>query len=420
MPLRRATSQIRMTDTTPPIHSASAVAIEATLSNSTGSTLEPSKGLKKGASSRPDASNVRVLHLINGEHFAGAERVQDLLAIGLPDRGFDVEFACLKRGSFADCRKSVTAIHFTEMKSRFDLTVSHRIQRIVEDNGIAVIHAHTPRSAMIASRVAKRTGIPFVYHVHSPTSRDSTRRIINWLNQRVEKQAIRSAQALITVSGSLKQHIERMGAAPGKVHVVRNGVANREIMDRLPPKSPWMLGTIALFRPRKGTEVLLHALKLLRDRDVDVRLLAVGGFETTEYEKRLREAAMSHRVEEMIEWTGFCKDVDSQLKRMDALVLPSLFGEGLPMVILEAMASGVPVIASSVEGVPEAITDQTDGLLARPSDPEDLALRIEELVSGEYDWDWLRNNAFERQRNEFSTQSMARGVAEVYRSVLDR
>ena len=79
------------------------------------------------------------------------------------------------------------------------------------------------------------------------------------------------------------------------------------------------------------------------------------------------------KLDDAIEWTGFTSDVRSQLARMDLFVLPSLFGEGLPMVVLEAMAAGVPIVGTRVEGVPEAIRDGEDGLLAEPSDPIDLA-----------------------------------------------
>lgn len=370
--------------------------------------------LENSHTPEPHRRHSRVLHVINGEHFSGAERVQDLLATGLPEFGYDVEFACLKDGSFKQCRTSDTPIHTLEMKSRFDLSVVKRLASIADNNGCQIVHAHTPRSAMVGSRVAKRCGLPFVYHVHSPTSRDSTRRITNWINQRVERNAIRSAKALITVSGSLQNHVVGMGVDEAKVHVVRNGVAMRNMIAREAPTDAWTVGTLALFRPRKGTEVLLESLAKLRSADVPVKLLAVGGFETPEYESFIRSTADRLGISDAVEWTGFCRDVDAQLARMDVMVLPSLFGEGLPMVVLEAMATGVPVIATDVEGVPEAIRDNEDGLLAKAGDSEDLARRIEELFAGVHDWQQLRESGYQRQRESFSTASMSRGVADVY------
>ena len=85
-------------------------------------------------------------------------------------------------------------------------------------------------------------------------------------------------------------------------------------------------------------------------------------------------------VDDLIDWVGFTRDVEAQLAQMDLFVLPSLFGEGLPMVVLESMAAGVPVVATSVEGVPEAIRDGIDGLLVEPDDAGQLADAIRTLV----------------------------------------
>ena len=105
---------------------------------------------------------------------------------------------------------------------------------------------------------------------------------------------------------------------------------------------------------------------------------------------------------------------------MDVFVLPSLFGEGLPMVVLEAMSAGVPVVGTRIEGVPEAVRDGVDGLLAAPGDPGDLARTIARVIRREADWSELRRSAHERQAGQFSDRSMAAGVAKVYSDVLRR
>ena len=103
---------------------------------------------------------------------------------------------------------------------------------------------------------------------------------------------------------------------------------------------------------------------------------------------------------------------------MDAFVLPSLYGEGLPMVVLEAMAVGIPVVATEVEGVPEVISDKEHGLLVKPGSVDELSQALALLVSGEVNAELLRMNAHQRQKEYFSDASMAKGVAQVYRKVL--
>jgi len=113
------------------------------------------------------------------------------------------------------------------------------------------------------------------------------------------------------------------------------------------------------------------------------------------------------------------RDVTEELRQMDLLVLPSLFGEGLPMVVLEAMAAGVPVVATRVAGIPEAIRHGRDGVLAAPGNAEELARAIADVIGGHYDWSALRKSAFARHAQHFSDRAMAAGVAAVYRELLD-
>lgn len=376
---------------------------------------------------RQEAAAVPVLHVINGEHYAGAERVQDLLAGSLGERGFEVGFACLKPGRFPKVRKCRQALVYEiTMRSRWDLRCVGRLARIVRQGGYRILHAHTPRTLLIAALASLITGVPLVYHVHSPTSRDTTHRWRNRLNALVEWLGMRAASALIAVSGSLADHVRGLGISDRKVSVVRNGVPGPvpDSARREPPRSTrvtedeWTLGTVALFRPRKGIEVLLEAVAGVRAQGLPVRLRAVGGFETPEYEREVMSLVDKLGLADAIDWTGFTEDVNGELAEMDLFVLPSLFGEGLPMVVLEAMAAGVPVVATRVEGVPEAIRDGQDGLLAEPGNPASLAQAIGRVVRGEVDWRALGTSAQARHAQAFSDRSMAAGVAEVYRRVL--
>jgi glycosyltransferase involved in cell wall biosynthesis len=188
--------------------------------------------------------------------------------------------------------------------------------------------------------------------------------------------------------------------------------------DRRPPTSTWMLGTVALFRPRKGVEVLLESLAMLRSRGVDVRLRAVGGFETPAYEWSILALAEKLGLAEAIDWIGFTRGVNRELAKIDVFVLPSLFGEGLPMVVLEAMAAGVPVVASRVEGVPEAVAHRSTGLLVEPGSVSQLARAIEEIISGRVEYSALSRGARKRHEQLFSDATMAAGVNAVYRDVL--
>ena len=388
------------------------------------SELSPATGeLATSVSKKVDSvDTVRVLHLINGEHFAGAERVQDLLAMALPQFGYEVGFACVKAKKFPEVRCSDTPLYELRMRNKLDVFCYRDVAKIVRQENYQLIHAHTPRSLLIGSLAAKAAKCPLVYHVHSPTGRDSCRGIKNWFNSQAEKWALRQVDRMICVSNSLTGYMESIGHPQVKLTCVSNGVAT---IDDLPqrkapqPNATWTLGTMALYRPRKGVETLLEALANLKKRGVKVHLRAVGQFETEEYENEVMSLVDQLGISDMVTWTGFQTNVNEQIRMMDLFVLPSLYGEGLPMVVLESMANAVPVVASNVEGIPEAVRDGVDGLIFEPGSSQDLATKIESLVGDSASWTKMSESSYERQRTSLSDISMAEGTSEVYRSLLN-
>ena len=307
------------------------------------------------------------------------------------------------------------------MRNRLDLGVAQNIAQVVLGENCDLIHAHTVRTALVGCMAAKIAGVPMVYHVHSPASRNTNRPWLNRLNSLVERFSLRRAIRLIAVSESLKRHLIGQGFDASRISVVHNGVPPLyEIPFRTRPRGSWTLGTAALFRPRKGLEILLKAMAHLRKQGAPVRLLAVGAFESPKYEKYIRALAADLGLDDFIQWTGFTSDVTSELLAMDLFVLPSLFGEGLPMVLLEAMAAGVPAVAADVEGVGETIRHGQDGLIFPAGDHQALARAVADVIAGRCDWSALRESAIKRQTEFFSHHSMAQGVAEVYRQVLEQ
>ncbi|MEM1305876.1 MAG: glycosyltransferase, partial [Planctomycetota bacterium] len=200
---------------------------------------------------------------------------------------------------------------------------------------------------------------------------------------------------------------------------VPNGVpVNDNAWPRAAPAGGWTLGMVALFRPRKGAEVLLEAVAALRSRGHDVRVRAIGPFETESYEAELQRLADRLHVADLVDWVGFTDDVAAELQQVDALALPSLFGEGLPMVVLEAMAAGLPVVATRCEGVAEAVVHRETGLLVEAGSVSQLSQAIEELVTGRVGHESMSAHAIERHADRFSDAVMAGRVADIYREVL--
>ncbi|MCY2975500.1 MAG: glycosyltransferase [Planctomycetota bacterium] len=367
------------------------------------------------------ATSLSVLHLINGEHFSGAERVQQLLGKRLPSCGVATDFACLKPGKFVEfCDLAPDSVFSVHMRKRFDLGVVERICNLVRASQYDLLHAHTPRSAMIAARVSQKLGTPWVYHVHSPTARDSSRLWINRINDWVERWSLRNCSKIITVSRSLRRELIKRGISRHRIVCIPNGVPAITPID-LSAKigsEVWNLGMIALFRPRKGLEVLLDAIRRLPANAPSIHFRIIGGFENEEYRNVMLQLVDQYQLKDRVTFTGFTNDIPKALADLDGMILPSLYGEGMPMVVLEALSAGVPVIATKVEGTPEVVRDGVEGYLAEPRDPQSLMDAIIKFTSSRMKWAAMSEQSVDRHRDRYSDVKMAVSTSEVYRSVV--
>ncbi len=367
-------------------------------------------------------NNLKVLHIINGEFYSGAERVQDLLALRLPEYGYVAYLACLKPGKFkSNCACSGDLVHDFPMRSRVDFAQIGRLVDFIKQNDIRLIHTHTPRAALIGLVLAMRAGLPRVHHLHSPTSRDTENKLRNVINAVTERLSVMGVKRFIAVSDSIGQWAASMGIPRGRITVVPNGVPAMPPVDRSGRAEPLTVGSVALFRPRKGLEVLIRAIRLARDKGANLNLRVVGGFETAEYEKAIKDLANQLELQEHIVWSGFQNNIPNELAQLDIFALPSLYGEGMPMVVLEALASGLPIAASDVEGIPQVLgRDGTAGLLARPGDAESLAaqlLHIAGMTNAERNKMGMAARSLHEKK--YSDLAMAENVAKVYANVLE-
>ena len=364
----------------------------------------------------------KVLHIINGDLYAGAERVQDLLAEQLPQFDYDVEFVTLKTGLFAEhCTTHSAAIHSIPMGSLFDLRPAWKIAKLIRDGSFEIIHTHTRRSALIGMVSSYLSHVPMVHHVHSPSSEDTEDTLRNLRNSLVERLALHHAQRLIPVSASLEQYLLQRGYQASLITTVYNGVTVQALNQQTDAPNnearTLTIACVALMRPRKGIDTLIQALaKIVQTRPdlSDVKVKLIGPFETTEYEQQIRSLCKSLDIEDNVEFTGFCNNVPEQLANCDIFCLPSHYGEGMPMVILEAMALGLPIVSTHVEGIPEQIEHKKNGLLVSPANAEQLANALTELCLDSNLRAQMGDLARTRQQELFSDISMAKNLAAIY------
>ncbi len=362
---------------------------------------------------------IKVLHIINGEFYSGAERVQDLLATNLPNYGFEAHLICVKPKNFRNnCICSQSVIHDFPMSGKIDFTTTREIADFAKGIGAKIIHSHTPRSALAAALVCRHLSLPRIHHIHSPTSRDTDNTLRNISNTLAERISVTGVKKFISVSDSLSHWAVSMKIKKSKIKVIPNGVAPIHEQFVWHPQESITLGVVALFRPRKGLDILIKALHEVKKTIENIKLNVVGGFETPGYEQEIKHLAKSLGLSNHIKWVGFTKDVNSQLKQMDIFVIPSIFGEGMPMVLLEAMAAGLPVIGTNVEGIPEVARKGIEGFIVEPNDIQLLADSIVKMASDNETRKKMAQASFDRYSRHYSDKAMAEQVSEVYINVL--
>jgi glycosyltransferase involved in cell wall biosynthesis len=321
-------------------------------------------------------------HRWRGGRAGGAEIHAIDLIKGLAAKGHAIVLVTGKidegcRRSPADGVSAHFELPFQTINPIERLKIYRRLAGIVAEHQIEIVHAHHQTGAYLADELWRRKHIPYVVTVHGP-----------WHSAPFKKSNYKRFRRLIAVSNSLQQLlISRYGVPPGHVRTIRNGIdASRfggiTTAEAVRFRSSFGVGAdeivlslIGRIAKAKGHFDLLNALKLLPP-NLPYRCLIVG--EGKEH-VRLERLAISRGLSQKVTFCGYQSNVPVVLAATNILLLPS-HREGLPLAIVEAMLSQVPVIAASVGGIPEIITHGQNGLLFEAGDIRTLATLIRELV----------------------------------------
>jgi glycosyltransferase involved in cell wall biosynthesis len=388
---------------------------------------------QRSKSGRP----IRALHIIQGKHFGGAEQVVFTLAKCFDRTQVEPEVVCLSDGLLLKKLAQERIPHqLIPMTTKSDIlrpllrTISY-----IRERGIDIVHTHTVRSNLIGRPAALLTRRKCITHLHSPILRDFADPKRGRLNELLDCLTRPIADCIIAVSHSLRQELLARGTKPSKVVTIHNGLdfealyrsaekglAGADIRNEysIPPKA-FVLVLVALLRPRKGVHIAIESMKFILDRFPHTYLLIIGDDLISEqpgYAERLRESAVKLGIQSNVVFTGFRNDIPAILTRCDLMVLPALFGEGLPMVILESMAMGVPVVASRVEGIPEVIQDGETGFLVNPGNAGELSDRIIQVINNRHLLEAVRREGRIKMTDEMDGRGQARRVAELYGQIL--
>jgi colanic acid/amylovoran biosynthesis glycosyltransferase len=246
-----------------------------------------------------------------------------------------------------------------------------------------LIHAHFGRGGALALPIARALGLPLVVTFHGGDATKDThyrRRLVASVFQRRCLDLQREAALIVCVSDYIREVLLARGFPEAKLKVIRYGTEPEPFGQPPPAARPYLLFVGRLVE-KKGVGHLLDAARLLESEGASLDLVVIGDGPLGDGWRR-RAAGLRH-----VEFRGWLPNAEVRRAMQGALAVcvPSVVAkggdtEGLPHVVLEAMAAAAPVIASAVAGIPEAVKDGETGFLVPPGDPAAIAAAVRRLV----------------------------------------
>ena len=296
-----------------------------------------------------------------------------------------------------------------------DRAAFYEIAAVLAEVKPHLVSTHTAKAGWLGRAAAARLGVPAIYTPHGLSVGN---RRGGGMKAEVftfaERYAARWAKAIVCVSDAERQLALRKKIAPeNRLHVIHNGV--HDIGPELradPGREPVRIVSVARFEAPKDHGTLLAALAPLRGLDWELELVGEGPLEQ---EIRRQAAPIADRVH----YRGYLANPALPLAAAQVFVLPSR-SEGFPRSILEAMRAGLPVIASDVGGVAEAVAHGRSGLVIPPGSAAELSEALKALIVDGFKRQRMGREGHHIYESRFRFDRMADRTADLYRAVLSR
>ena len=366
---------------------------------------------------------VRILRVITWLPWGGIEKRMVEVLKRIDRKRFIPMVLCLrsKKGVYEEeLEKAGIPVMKLNFRSRLDPEGIYSLIKVLKKEKVDIIHSHMYRAnipALIAGKIAGVKGK--IIQIHN---------IEDWKGKRewwMERLFFRWADRIVAVSRAVMEYEKKfVNIPPEKEVILYNGIEihdfhlkpDLELKRSLGiPFSAKVIGIVARLHPDKGQDILLEVgREIIREvREVYFLLVGEGG-----YRRELEKIASREGIKSRVIFTGGVKDPRPYYSIMDISVLPSV-REGFCNVILESLASGIPVVASNVGGNPEVIEEGKEGFLIPYGDREMLKARILTLLKDEELRQKMRERA-RRKAEEFSLERMVRETERLYSSLVEK
>lgn len=366
-----------------------------------------------------------ILEAISEAVGGGAKHVYDLVCQLQGEFSFSV--ACPDNGPYFNRFKDLGVPVFKIPFTALSLRSFFRLRTVMQRSGIELVHVHGRKAGLYGRLACLFAGTPVVYSFHG-LHYQKHGVLLRTLSVEVERALSKRTDRFINVSSSERQACLALGLLDAERSlVVCNGIdwqsfdaltvdARRVKADLGFDPGDVIVGQIAKFDVQKAQDDLAAAIPLVIEKCPSAKFLFVGdGALRPQIEAQVRRLG----VDRQVVFTGYRDDVARLLKAMDVIALPSRW-EGLPLVLLEAMACRKPIVASRVTGNIDVVVDGVTGFLVPSGAPQALAERIVLLLQDAHLCDELGRRGRERVEQEFSLAQMVAHMRSVYQDLLDR
>jgi len=383
---------------------------------------------------------IRVLRVIARLNMGGPAIHVASLAAGLETRGYHTTLVAgsLARGedsmAFLAEGLGVSVVSVAELQR--EVSVLHdarsvlRVAELIRSERPHILHTHTAKAGAIAraaALLAGRARPPVVLHTfHGHVLKGYFDAGRTAFFRHVERTLARASDVLVAVSPEVRDELVELGVAPyEKFVVIRLGIPLEERLGGsaadvdyrhlygIPPGA-FVVGWVGRMTGVKATEAVLEIVRAARERGVDAVLCMVGDGPDREGLERL---AHELGIARQCYFVGYQSDVAGYYRLFDTFLLPSV-NEGTPVSAIESLASGTPVVANRVGGVPDVVRDGVDGFLVEPGDAEAAAERLATLAADPGLRAKLGESGRQRVLARYSVSRLVDDVDRLYRSLL--
>jgi glycosyltransferase involved in cell wall biosynthesis len=363
---------------------------------------------------------IRVLHLINsGEVGGGGTHLLHLIP-GLAQRGFSSEVGVGRAGFASDeLRAAGTPVH---VLGPMGITAPLRIAALCRSVRPDLLHLHGSRAGFLGTLAARAVGVrPVVYTAHAFAFKRHLSRPLRWLAARADGVTCASASRVICLTNADVCAAAAHAIAVTHATVIANGIDLNRYREgknirhalRFDPAAP-VVGMVARLVPDKDPLTFVRAAAQVSAMIPGARFLLVGdGPLRKDIEDEARALGLTGRLTV----TGFRHDVPDLLASMDVVVLTSRW-EGMPVSVLEAMASGKPLVASALPGLDAVIEDGRTGFLVPQGAEVHFARKVIDLLRDSGRRAAMGARARRKAAEEFGVERMVSATADLYRSTL--